>query len=93
MQKTKYLNLSSILLAVAVIFTVWIPSTRIFLTDVAYCNVVVLTLSVLLCAVSYISFKKNKSKLSLLPFLVGLSPAIFVAIIVIIALSGAPLAP
>lgn len=93
MSKTNILNLTSVLLAAAVFFTVWIPSTRIFLTDARFGNVAVVALSFVLCALSYLSFKKNKSKINLIPFLVGLSPLLFVAIIVVMLLLRVSLIP
>lgn len=50
-------------------------------------------LCLLLCITTVGSYKKYKQKIDILSFIISLSPLIFIVVLFIIALSGAPLAP
>uniref|UniRef100_UPI00403F9938 hypothetical protein n=1 Tax=Candidatus Enterococcus willemsii TaxID=1857215 RepID=UPI00403F9938 len=81
------------LIALLLIFLVWVPPTRIFLTDIPYCNVIVFLLSCFLCISAAWTYQKSKQKRNVLFFIVGLSPLFFILLLFLLALRGMPLAP
>lgn len=91
MKKFKIVNY---IMAVLVILTVWLPYTRIFLLDVNFGNIFVTLLSLALCINSFISYKREKNKIDLLLFIIGLSPLIFILMIIfLISIEVIPVAP
>lgn len=72
-------------LSVFIIFTVWIPSTRLFMTDIGWGTIVVFIVSMILCYTSMDTYSRDKSKISILTFMIGLSPLIWFVIIFLMA--------
>ncbi|WP_461740646.1 hypothetical protein [Enterococcus sp. LJL90] len=93
MTKKSGLSLIILFLTAFVILTIWVPATRIFFYSLPLANIGVTVVSIFLCVLSVVFYRQYKSKLSLLAFVVGLSPIFFVIIILISFALGTPLAP
>lgn len=76
----------SLILSLFVILTVWVPPTRIFMLDIEWGTIIVFLASFVLCYLSMNEYSKSKSKLSIVTFIVGLSPLIFILFILILAI-------
>ena len=79
------LKIVNVLLAIFIIFTVWIPYTRIFMTDIGWGTIVVFLASMALCYTSMDRYRKDKSKLSIVTLIIGLSPFILIFVVFLLA--------
>lgn len=79
------LKIVNVLLAIFIIFTVWMPYTRIFMTDIGWGAIVVFLASMALCYTSMDTYRKDKSKLSIVTLIIGLSPFILIFVVFLLA--------
>lgn len=72
-------------LALFILLTVWVPYTRLFMTDIGWGTILVFIVAMILCYSSMDAYSKDKSKINLLTFIIGLSPFIFIVAVFLLA--------
>ncbi len=84
----KKLSMVNVIGALAVFMMVWLPPTRVFLTDMELGTPITIILSLLLSTSAIGTYQKYQQKIDIVSLFISLSPIIFIALVLIIALLG-----